>query len=284
MTYSEHYQNSINHPETFWANQAKQLDWYKKPSIIQSADENNYTKWFEDGELNISYLCIDKHVNDGFGNEIAFIYESPVTQVVEKITFNQLKHEVSKLAGGLQALGLKKGHTTIIYMPMIPQAVYAMLACARLGVTHSVVFGGFAPNELAIRIDDCKPRVILTASSGVEIDRIIAYKPMVDEAIEIANHKPKKVIVLNRKLGARIPFKKYDIDYNALVYGSENVEPVPVKSNQPLYILYTSGTTGKPKGVVRDTGGYATALKYSMTHIYGAKAGEVFGQPQMWVG
>lgn len=276
MTYQNHYHSSVANPTEFWTTQANQIDWYKKPTNIQSLDKQNYNQWFADGELNMSYLCIDKHIADGFGEQVALIYDSPVTQTIQKVTFNNLKEEVAKLAGGLQSLGLKKGHTAIIYMPMIPQAVYAMLACARLGVTHSVVFGGFAPNELAIRIDDCKPKVILTASSGVEIDRIIAYKPMVDEAIEIASHKPKKVVVLNRKLGAKIPFKKYDIDYHALVYGSEMVEPKIVESNHPLYILYTSGTTGKPKGVVRDTGGYATALKYSMTHVYNAKPGEVF--------
>jgi propionyl-CoA synthetase len=159
---------------------------------------------------------------------------------------------------------------------MIPQAAFAMLACARIGVTHSVVFGGFAPHELAIRIDDCKPRVIITASSGIEIDRLIAYKPLVDEAIELAEYKPKKVVVLNRKLGARIPFKKYDVDYDALVYGSEETPCIPVATTHPLYVLYTSGTTGKPKGIVRDTGGYATALKFSMQYIYGAKQDEVF--------
>jgi propionyl-CoA synthetase len=221
-------------------------------------------------------LALDKHIQDGHGDQIALIYDSPVTQTVKKYTFFEVKTEVAKLAGGMLSLGLKKGNTAIIYMPMIPQAAFAMLACARIGVTHSVVFGGFAPHELAIRIDDCKPKAIITASSGIEIDRLIAYKPLVDEAIELASHRPKKVIVFNRKLGARVPFKKYDVDYDALVYGSEETPCVPVSSTHPLYVLHTSGTTGKPKGIVRDTGGYAVALKFSMKYIYGVKENEVF--------
>lgn len=276
MNYKEIYNKSIENPEDFWKEQANQLEWYKKPSIILSKDENEYPLWFADGEINACYLALDKHIQDGFGENIAIIYDSPVTQTVKKYTYNEVKNEVAKLAGGLLSLGLKKGNTAVIYMPMIPQAAFAMLACARIGVTHSVVFGGFAPHELAIRIDDCKPKVILTASSGIEVDRLIAYKPLVDEAIELAEHKPKKVVVLNRKLGARIPFKKYDVDYDALVYGSEETPCVPVEASHPLYVLYTSGTTGKPKGIVRDTGGYATALNYSMQYIYGVNPDEVF--------
>jgi len=276
MNYNNFYSKSQNNPEAFWKEQADAIQWYKKPETILSHDENGYPQWYEDGELNVCYLAIDKHVEDGFGEEIALIYDSPVTQTVRKYSFSEVKSEVARLAGGLVSLGLKKGNTAIIYMPMIPQTAFAMLACARIGATHSVVFGGFAPHELAIRIDDCKPKVIITASSGIEIDRLIAYKPLVDEAIALAEHKPKKVVILNRKLGARIPFKKYDVDYDALVYGSEEAECVAVNSRHPLYILYTSGTTGKPKGIVRDSGGHCVALKFSMKYIYNVRAGEVF--------
>lgn len=276
MNYCDIYNKSINSSEEFWADQAKKLEWYSQPSTILSKDKNDYPLWFADGELNACYLALDKHIQDGFGDQVAIIYDSPVTQTVKKYTFSEVKTEVAKLAGGLLSLGLEKGDTAVIYMPMIPQAAFAMLACARIGITHSVVFGGFAPHELAIRIDDCEPKAIITASSGIEIDRLIAYKPLVDEAIELANHKPEKVVVFNRKLGARVPFKKYDVDYDALVYGSDEANCIPVNSTHPLYILYTSGTTGKPKGIVRDTGGYTTALKFSMQHIYDTKEGEVF--------
>ncbi|CAM3616572.1 prpE protein [Flavobacterium saliperosum S13] len=276
MNYNDFYKESIENPEGFWKKKSDTLDWFLKPNTILSKDANDYPLWFKDGELNACYLALDKHINEGHGDKIAFIYDSPVTQTVKKFTFTEVKTEVAKLAGGLLSLGLTKGDTAVIYMPMIPQAAFAMLACARIGVTHSVVFGGFAPHELAIRIDDSKPKAILTASSGIEIDRLIAYKPLVDEAIALAEHKPDNVVIFNRKLGARVPFKKYDIDYDALVYGSEEADCVSVNSTHPLYILYTSGTTGKPKGIVRDTGGHATALKFSMQYIYGVKEDEVF--------
>ncbi|WP_305880316.1 acetate--CoA ligase [Flavobacterium cerinum] len=276
MSYDAFYKRSIVDPEGFWKEQTNALEWYIPPKTILSEDQNGYPQWFADGELNICYLTIDKHIQDGYGDQIAFIYDSPVTQTIRKYTFNEVKTEVAKLAGGLTSLGITKGDTAVIYMPMIPQVAFAMLACARLGVTHSVVFGGFAPHELAIRIDDSRPKAIITASSGIEVDRLIAYKPLVDEAIAMAAYKPEKVIIFNRKLGAKIPFQEYDVDYEKLVSQSEEVPCVPLQSTHPLYILYTSGTTGKPKGIVRDTGGYATALKFSMQHIYDVKEGETF--------
>ncbi|WP_250432490.1 acetate--CoA ligase [Hanstruepera flava] len=276
MTYQQFYNSSIQDPEGFWKTQSEALEWFKKPETIVSKDQHDYYQWFQDGELNLSYLCIDKHIKDGFGSQTAVIYDSPVTQTKQHITFNELHDEVAKLAGGLQSLGLQKGDTAIIYMPMIPQAIYAMLACVRIGVIHSVVFGGFAPNELAIRIDDCQPKAVITASSGIEIQRIIPYKPYVDEAIKLAKHKPQKVIVFNRNLNAEIPKKDYDVDYQTLVESSIPADAISVPSTHPSYILYTSGTTGKPKGIIRDTGGYATALKFSMKYIYGVEPGDVY--------
>jgi len=276
MTYLKEYQKSIKHPDKYWMAQAEELKWDVKPKTVFKQVEDGIYHWFPDGKLNMSYLCIDRQIEAGFGNENAIIFDSPVTNTKEHITYNKLHHEVSKLAGGLKALGLKKGDTVIIYMPMIPQALYAMLACARVGIIHSVVFGGFAPHELAIRIDDCKPKAIITASNGIEIKRIIPYKPYVDEAIEKAQHKPEHVVIFDRDLGVDIPEKNYDIDYTELVEKSKSVEAIPVESTHPLYILYTSGTTGKPKGIIRDTGGYATALKYSMKHVYGVDEGDVY--------
>ena len=276
MLYQDFYKKSIKYPEQFWKEQAQQLDWYKQPNTILSKDQHDYFQWFEDGLLNLSYLCIDKHIKDGYGNQNAIIYDSPVTNTKQHITYNQLHKEVSKLAGGLLSLGLKKGDTCIIYMPMIPQALYAMLACVRIGVIHSVVFGGFAPHELAIRIDDCKPKAVITASNGIEIQRIIPYKPYVDDAISQAKNKPEHVIVFDRGQGVDIPKKDYDVDYQTLVNNSESLEAIALPATHPSYILYTSGTTGKPKGIIRDTGGYATALKFSMKYVYGVDEGDTY--------
>jgi acyl-coenzyme A synthetase/AMP-(fatty) acid ligase len=274
--YLNEYKRSIEQPEAFWADQAKALAWDTLPSQILSTDSKGYTQWFADGKLNVSALCIDQHVADGYGDQTAIIYDSPVTETLQYIKYAQLQEMTAKFAGGLKELGLRKGDTAIIYMPMIPQAIVAMLACARIGVVHSVVFGGFAPHELAIRIDDCNPKVIITASSGIEVDKIIPYKPFVDSAIEEAENKPERVIVFQRHLGARTPEKPYDVDFDELMHTASPADPVPVESTHPLYILYTSGTTGKPKGIQRDSGGYATALKYSMRAVYGIEPGAVY--------
>lgn len=279
MNSQELHHESIVNKEYFWAQQADELFWYKKPKTILSEDQNGYATWFADGETNMCYLAVDRHVEAGFGNQTAYIYDSPVTGVIDKISYNDLQKRVSKFAGGLQSLGLRKGDTVIIYMPMIPEAAYAMLACARLGIIHSVVFGGFAPHELAIRIDDCLPKAIITASAGVEVAKRIPYLPYGKEAIKLASHQVEHVIAFDRKLwGNSIDWDNEGelLNFQVLMDTSDEVACVPVESTHPLYVLYTSGTTGKPKGVIRDTGGYATALKFSMSKIYGLKEGEVF--------
>ncbi|CAD7816502.1 Acetyl-coenzyme A synthetase [Chryseobacterium aquaeductus] len=271
------FYRSIEDHETFWKEQAKEISWFHFPGQIISKDENDYTQWFADGKLNMCYLCIDKHIEDGFGEEIAIIYDSPVTNQKLKYTYHQAKEEISKLAGGLLSLGLKKGDTAVIYMPMIPQTLFSMLACARIGVIHNVVFGGFAPHELVVRIDDCKPKALITATAGVEIAKRIPYLPLVEKAIELAQDKVENIIVFNRKL-VENQHEMFDglIDYEELVQNSKPADCVSVESNHPLYLLYTSGTTGKPKGITRDSGGYATALKFSMKYIYGIEPGETF--------
>jgi len=276
MSYQTHYQNSLQDPEGFWAEQAKSIDWYRPADHVLSKDDQDLYRWFQGAMTNTSYLALDYHVENGRADQVALYYDSPVTQAKAKYTFREMRDQVARIAGGLKSLGVKKGDTVIIYMPMIPQAVMSMLACARLGAVHSVVFGGFAPHELAIRIDDARPKVLITASSGIEVDRIIPYKPMVDKAMELAEHKPEKVLIYQRKLGALVPSQPYDVDFEQLVNSSETVGCTPVEATDPLYILYTSGTTGKPKGVVRDNGGHAVALRYSMEHIYGIKPGDVY--------
>jgi len=277
MNAEDLFQRSIEDKESFWKDQAKEIDWFQFPSQILSKDENDYTQWFSDGRLNMCYLCIDKHINDGHGEQIAVIYDSPVTEQKKTYTFNQAKEEISKLAGGLVSLGLKKGDTAVIYMPMIPQTLFTMMACARIGVIHNVVFGGFAPHELVVRIDDCKPKALITATAGVEIAKRIPYLPLVEKAIELAQDKVENIIVFNRRL-ADNQHEMFDglIDYEELIQKSEAADCIQVESTHPLYLLYTSGTTGKPKGITRDTGGYATALKFSMKYIYGVEPGETY--------
>jgi propionyl-CoA synthetase len=277
MNADDLFKRSIEAKENFWKEQAQEISWFEFPTQILSQDENNYTEWFSDGKLNMCYLCIDKHIEDGFGEQIAIIYDSPVTDQKKTYTFNQAKEEISKLAGGLVSLGLEKGDTAVIYMPMIPQTLFAMLACARIGVIHNVVFGGFAPNELVVRIDDCKPKALITATAGIEIAKRIPYLPLVEKAIELAQDKVEHIIVYNRRLVDNKD-EMFDalIDYEELVQQSSPVACIPIPSTHPLYLLYTSGTTGKPKGIVRDTGGYATALKFSMKYVYGIEPGETY--------
>lgn len=273
--YRSLYQQSITDKAGFWKEQAAALHWYKTPQTILSQNEKGFYRWFADGEINMAHLCLDDQILQGRGDQVALIYDSPVTQTIQRFTYQELKTWVARFAAGLQSLHIGKGDTVIIYMPMIPEAVVAMLACARIGAIHSVVFGGFAPHELAMRIDDAHPKAIITASYGIEFDKIIHYKPLVDKAIVEANHKPTYKIVYERKGSEDKLEAPFELDYQTLL-GEREADPVPVLSTDPLYILYTSGTTGKPKGIIRDHGGYATALKFSMGHFYNTQPGDVY--------
>ncbi|PQJ10467.1 propionyl-CoA synthetase [Flavipsychrobacter stenotrophus] len=274
MSYSDIYDHSISNREDFWAEQANELKWSKPPQTI-CTPQNGHHKWFADGMINMSELCLDRHVLEGRGMQNAIIYDSPFTGQVEHITYKSLLDQVSKFAAGLRNLGVGEGTTVIIYMPMIPQAIVAMLACARIGAIHSVVFGGFAPHELAMRIDDAKPKVIISASFGIEFDKKIPYKILVDAAIKEAKHKPEYQVYYRREEGFDSLAGKGELDYNALMRcGTVDARPYP--STHPLYILYTSGTTGTPKGIIRDTGGYATALNFTMKNFYNVRPGDVF--------
>jgi propionyl-CoA synthetase len=275
MSYRAEYRESIDSPETFWGKKAKEIAWFAEPKQILSQDENGSDRWFADGELNTAYLTLDYHVEQGRGNQDALIYDSPVSGQKRRYTYSELRYQVALFAGVLKAQGVEKGDRVVIYMPMIPEAVIAMLAVARLGAVHSVVFGGFAPHELAVRIDDAEPKVVVTASCGIEISKVIPYKPMLDEAIEKSAFKPDSCIVFQRP-EVTAEMNDRDIDWAVAMESAIPADCVPVKATDPLYILYTSGTTGKPKGVVRDNGGHAVALKYSMSAIYNMNAGEVF--------
>jgi propionyl-CoA synthetase len=275
--YQEAYDESINNPEKFWGEAAKGIHWYKPYTRVLDESKKPFYRWFVGGELNTCYNAVDRHVDSGNGSRIALIYDSPVTGTITQCTYKELLNKVALLAGALQKYGIKKGDRVIIYMPMIPEALYAMLACARIGAIHSVVFGGFAPNELAIRIDDAKPKLIVSASCGVEGKKVIEYKPLLDKAIEIANHKPDHCIIFQRpQLKAPLAHGGRDIDYNDALSGVQPAKCVPVASTDPLYILYTSGTTGIPKGVVRDNGGHAVVLNWSMKNIYNIQPGDVW--------
>jgi propionyl-CoA synthetase len=267
-------------PEGFWGEAAQAVDWIESPKKIFDKNAGLYGRWFSGGVVNTCYNALDRHVLAGRNNQPALIYDSPVTNTKQTFTYGRLLSEVQLLGAMLRDFGVKKGDVVILYMPMVPEAVFGMLACARIGAIHSVVFGGFAPKELATRIDDCKPKLILSASCGIEGARVVPYKPLLDEAIRLAKHKPEACLILQRPQVAATMVEGRDHDWrktweHAVNYAKTS-ECVPVAATDPLYILYTSGTTGIPKGVVRDNGGHLVALKWSMENLYGVKPGEIW--------
>lgn len=276
QSYEAVYSSWQRDPEAFWEEAAQDVSWYKTWDKVLDSSNAPLYRWFAGAEVNSCYNALDVHIENGRGDQLALIYDSPVTDIYQKFTYRELRDRVAKLAGVLLNMGVEKGDRVIIYMPMVPEAVMAMLACARIGAVHSVVFGGFAANELATRINDAQPRIILSASCGIEPTRIVEYKPLLDQAIEIAASKPENCLILQRpQLEAKM-ISGRDIDWQEALSQAEAVDPVPVAATDPLYILYTSGTTGVPKGVVRDNGGHLVALKWSMKHIYDVDPGDVY--------
>ena len=273
--YNEVYKRSVNHPEQFWGKVAESVHWDRKWNRVLNADNPPFTHWFEGGILNTCYNVLDRHVETGRSDQTALIYDSPVTSTVRSYSYIDLLDQVSRCAGGLSRLGIVKGDRVIIYMPMIPEAVIAMLACARLGAIHSVVFGGFAPRELATRIEDAKPRVVISSSCGIEVARIIPYKPLLDQAIGMCKWQPETCIIVQRPEQQAVLTTGRDIPWDRIMEANP-VPCVPVAATDPLYILYTSGTTGKPKGVLRDNGGHLVALHWTMKNLYGVEPGEVY--------
>lgn len=274
--YREIHERSLKDPEGFWAEAAAGLDWEKPWDKVLDASNPPFYRWFVGGRLNTCHNAVDRHVAAGRGSQPAVIHDSPVTGTKRTITFAELQDLVARCAGALVRHGVGKGDRVIVYMPMVPEALVAMLACARIGAVHSVVFGGFASHELATRIDDAKPVLVVSASCGIEPGRVVPYKPLLDRAIEQASHKPKACLILQRPQARAELQPGRDHDWEEALAAAEPVPCVPVEATDPLYILYTSGTTGQPKGIVRDNGGHATALLWSMRHIYGVKPGETF--------
>ncbi|MGA8403164.1 MAG: AMP-binding protein, partial [Stellaceae bacterium] len=273
---AEVYRRSLDRPEEFWAEAAGAIDWERRWDRLFDDRKPPFYRWYSGARLNMCWNALDRHVAAGRGDRVALIYDSPVTDTVASFTYRELRDRVARFAGALSGLGVVKGDRVLIYMPMVPEAAIAMLACARIGAIHSVVFGGFAAHELATRIDDAKPKVIVSASCGVEVNRVVPYKPLLDTAIEEARAKPTSCVVLQRPMCRAELIPGRDRDWNELAAAAEPADCVPVLATDPLYILYTSGTTGIPKGVVRDTGGYAVALAWSMPNIYGVRPDEVF--------
>ncbi len=276
MGYKDVYQSWQNDPEAFWMQAAKAIDWERKPSKALFDRGNDLYEWFADGMVNTCWNAVDRHVVAGNGDRVALIHDSPITGTQSKTTYGELQTRTALLAGALRARGIAKGDRVIIYMPMVPEAIVAMLACARLGAIHSVVFGGFAAHELAVRIDDAQPRAILAASCGIEPGRVIPYKPLIDEAIDQSRHKPEFTVILQRDQATADLRDGYDFDWHAFQHGAEPADCVAVEGNHPAYILYTSGTTGAPKGVVRPTAGHLVALNWTMKSVYNVDPGEVF--------
>ena len=274
--YDEAFAQSINDPDGFWTGPAEDCHWYKKWDKVLDESNKPFYRWFTGGVVNTCYNALDYHVENGRGSQHALIYDSPVTNTIRKYTYDQLLDEVARFAGVLVNQGVVKGDRVIIYMPMIAEAAIAMLACARIGAVHSVVFGGFAAKELATRINDAKPKVIVSASCGIEVTKVIAYKPLLDQAIDFATFKPEKCVIFQRPMEKAPMVAGRDVDWMAAMESAQPQDCVPVAATDPLYILYTSGTTGEPKGVVRDNGGHMVALKWSMKAIYNVDAGDVY--------
>jgi len=276
--YREAYRRSIEDPEGFWSEQARLVDWIKRPRQVLDDSRAPFYRWYPDGTLNTCYNALDRHVVAGHADRTALVYDSPVTGTSRRYSYAELLERVAAFAGALRGLGVEKGDRVVIYLPMVPEAVIAMLACARIGAVHSVVFGGFAPHELAVRIDDARPKVIVSASCGVEPTRTVEYKPMLDRALELSSHEPAACVILQRPQARASLQEPRDVDWDVVTRAGAG-DPAPCEelaATDPLYVLYTSGTTGRPKGIVRDNGGHAVAMAWSLPNIYDVHAGQVW--------